>query len=136
MNRITNLQQFKLPKDQLKLFFRSKSEEWLHSWFHMFTLEHPGQLDANERISLRNFIGFEIGVREGWWEDWNESGPIPFPKNFSITELGEGATIANVVVGLGLFPSINQARKNGFNAPLTLGTFEFTKKKIRVRIVP
>lgn len=85
-------------------------------------------------IRLANIAGYEHGVRMKWWEDYDMHGPIPFPKTFTLSHFGEGATLANVVVEIGLFPSITQARKNGFVDPLTVGDFAFTKKKIRVRI--
>lgn len=122
-----NTEQFDIPFAELKALLRSKDDAWIESWSH-FRQHLP--------VKVRNLLGFEQGVRQDWWEDWNESAPIPFPKSFSIAELGEGATTANIVVALGLFPSITQARKNGFNGPLQVGTVEFTKRKIRAKIVP
>lgn len=43
--------------------------------------------------------------------------------------------MAHVVVELGIFPSVTQARKNGWNDPITLGIHHLTKKKIAVEIV-
>lgn len=110
---------------------RNKDSIWLESWIE--ALRH--HCEGTGAVRLLVLLGFELGVRQGWWEDWNVDAPIPFPKKFSIAELGPTATTANIVVALGIFPSITQARKNGFNAPLEVGMVEFTKRKIRAEIV-
>jgi hypothetical protein len=66
----------------------------------------------------------------------DDCAPIPHPRKFSISELVPGATMANIVVLLGLFPSLSQARKNQWDKPLTLGVHSLTKKKVLVEIVP
>lgn len=43
--------------------------------------------------------------------------------------------MAHIVTELGIFKSVNDARKNGWNKPIELGEFCLTKKKIRFRIV-
>ena len=74
-----------------------------------------------------------IGVQQGWWADVDERGnPIPHPQIFKISE---HPTLATVVVELGIFKSVTQARKNGFDKPSSLGIHTFTKKKIRARII-
>ena len=62
--------------------------------------------------------------------------PLPHARRFSLAELGPGATMANVLVALGVFPSLTQARRNGQTAPLTLGRHVLTKKRLAVEIVP
>ncbi len=42
-------------------------------------------------------------------------------------EIGENWTMANIVVAMGIFPSITQARNNGYNKPIPDG---FTFKSI------
>jgi len=34
----------------------------------------------------------------------------------------------------GIFPSVGQARKNGWNIPICIGVWEVTKKKIKIEI--
>ena len=60
---------------------------------------------------------------------------VEFPKILKLSELPPNPTTAHVAVALGIFPSITQARKNGWNEPLVPGEFEFTKKRKRVLIV-
>lgn len=75
-------------------------------------------------------------VRLGLWEGVDVDGnPIPNAKVFSIAEFGPNATLANLAVKLEIFPSITQARKNGWNGPLVKGVHTFGKKKIRVRLI-
>lgn len=88
-----------------------------------------------EWIKLKNILGLQLGVHEKWWENWDNNGPIPFPKVFKRDKWGPEGTMAHVAVELGIFPSLTQARKNGFDKPLTLGEHEFKKKRLRFVIV-
>lgn len=40
--------------------------------------------------------------------------------------------LAHVMHKAGIFPSVGQARKNGWNKPLAVGEWTVTKKKIRI----
>lgn len=74
-----------------------------------------------------------FGVSQGWWETVDAQGnPVPFPTEF---KLSEHPTLASIVVELGIFPSITQARKNGFDKESTPGIHTFTKKRIRAIII-
>lgn len=42
--------------------------------------------------------------------------------------------MAHVMAKAGIFPSISQARKNGWDKPLTTGTWIVTKKKIKIEV--
>ncbi len=53
----------------------------------------------------------------------------------SLQDLPPGATMANVMVKLGVFPSVTQARKNGWDKPIELGEQLLTKRRISVNIV-
>lgn len=90
--------------------------------------------DSLDGIKMRVLIGYEIGVRQGWWEDYTADAPFPFPVEFSLASFGASPTEAHLVHALGLFPSVIQARKNGFTKPLTLGNYTFTKKNIRAKV--
>lgn len=103
---------------------------------------HPPATAAEERWHVNLILGrnrlrmlelVDQGVFEGVRDD---GSPLPPARVFSVAELGEGATMAHVVVALGMFPSLSQARKNQWDKPLVLGTQELTKKKIRINIVP
>lgn len=56
-------------------------------------------------------------------------------KIIKVSELPENATMANIAVLLEIFPSLTQARKNGFDRPITLGKHTLTKRKIEVEII-
>jgi hypothetical protein len=56
-------------------------------------------------------------------------------KRISIRNLPPNATMAHIVSELGIFPSVTQARKNGWDKPIVLGKHVLTKNKIHVEIV-
>lgn len=89
------------------------------------------RLEARGRTLLEGLVA--CGAIAGIAPDGT---PLPHARRFSLAELGPGATMANVLVALGVFPSMNQARRNGQTAPLTLGHHVLTKKRIAVEIVP
>jgi hypothetical protein len=97
-------------------------------------------------LKLVNHIDMEIAKRIGWWEDWDQKAPIPFQEVFEIfqpemigpLEFGQfrsNATVADLVVRLGLFPSVTEARKNGYNKPLTSGEYQFKNGKNGIKRV-
>ena len=92
--------------------------------------------DEEFKVFLRSrcIADFELGVRQKFWEDFTEKEPIPFPKVFKMEDFPEGATTAHLVVKLGIFPSVTQARKNGFNNNLTMGLHSFKKGLVRAII--
>jgi len=53
----------------------------------------------------------------------------------NIADLGPNPTMAHVLVHLGVFPSLSQARKNGWDKPIILGKQMLTKKRISVEII-
>lgn len=53
----------------------------------------------------------------------------------SVKGLPADATMAHVMVQLGVFPSMTQARKNNWDKPIVLGEQFLTKKRIHVNIV-
>lgn len=78
----------------------------------------------------------DLAERFGW--DLDEKGmPLPGAIVFSKSELeSQGKTLmAHIMAELKIFPSVGQARKNGWDKPLTLGDFTVTKKKIRFKVV-
>lgn len=46
----------------------------------------------------------------------------------SILDLPENATMAHAAFKAGMFPSVSQARKNGWDRPLEVGTFKVGKR--------
>jgi len=100
------------------------------------THSHGNEDRADDNRRMLALIDMELGVRAGWWEDWNPAGPIDFPQTFTMTQFGDEPQLAHILVELKVFPSLTQARKNGFDKPLTPGDHVFTKRKIRARVVP
>lgn len=93
-----------------------------------------------EEIQQKNAKGILKGAGLGWW-DVDENG-IPQKKAIcvSISEMVEQKKplMAHLMVDLGFFSSVGQARKNGWDKPLELGRHELGPKKKRafVEIVP
>jgi hypothetical protein len=58
-------------------------------------------------------------------------------KTFSMKKLQEENknTMAHIMFELGIFKSVGEARKNGWNKPLELGEFCVTKKKIKFEVI-
>jgi hypothetical protein len=50
----------------------------------------------------------------------------------SIKDFPEGSMMAHAVAKLGLFPSVSQARKNGWERPITTGKFKVGKRYFEV----
>lgn len=82
-----------------------------------------------------------VGRDSGWW-DLDEDGTTPLRPaiKVSIAEMQaqNKALMAHLMVDLGFFPSVGQARKNGWDKPLELGRHELGPKKKRafVEIIP
>lgn len=72
------------------------------------------------------------GFFEGWWCLDEAGNMIAPPKKFKISDFPDNAVMAHVVAAAGIFPSVSQARKNGWDKPLVAGEFVLTKKKIRI----
>jgi hypothetical protein len=77
-----------------------------------------------------------LAAQFGW--DLDENGmPLPPSAVFSISEMqAEGKTLmAHIMAELKIFPSVGQARKNGWDKPLVVGDYTVTKKKIRFKVI-
>lgn len=87
----------------------------------------------------RGFIrqGLILGVASGWFESFDEEtlDPIPFPKIFKKSDYNDKATMAHIMREAGIFTSIGEARRAGWDKPIVVGDYIIGKKKIRVRIV-
>lgn len=91
-------------------------------------------------LKIRNIEGIHAGERAGWWTVDDEGNPRANGIRVSIAELHqENKTLmAHLMHDLGFFPSVGQARKNGWDKPLELGVHELgpKKKRITVEILP
>jgi len=93
-----------------------------------------------EGVQAKNRAGIEAGAAAGWWNIDEQGNPQKLAAKFSIAALAaENKTLmAHLMVDLGFFPSVSQARKNGWDKPLELGRHELgpKKKRAHVEIVP
>jgi len=88
-------------------------------------------------IKERNQEGVIEGHLNGWW-DLDENGNMAAPAQvFKISDFTDvkNPLMAHVMVAMGIFPSVGQARKNGWDNPLVVGEWTVTKKKIRVKVI-
>lgn len=60
----------------------------------------------------------------------------PFPLIVKVSDLPENATMAHVVTAANIFPSVTQARKNGWDKPIEFGDMILTKRRIAIKVVP
>lgn len=87
-------------------------------------------------ISRRNQEGVIEGALEGWWElDDNGNMSAP-PIVFKLSDFADvkNPLMAHVMAKAEIFPSVGQARKNGWDKPLTEGEWTVTKKKIKIKV--
>ena len=92
------------------------------------------------RIDEKNRAFLEAGASAGWWDIGPDGNPQKPAIKVSIAAMAaEHKTLmAHLMVDLGLFPSVGQAKKNGWDRPLELGRHELGPKKKRafVEIIP
>lgn len=86
------------------------------------------------RLKKRNLEGMELGVKLGWWESFDDEGPIPFPTVLNKVDIPE-KFMSQLLVRLGVFPSVREARLAGWNNPVECGEFWFKKRKMRIQII-
>ena len=73
-------------------------------------------------LKKRNLEALEDGFDNGWWEEWDERGPIKC--HVGLWKDWEGKTQAQAIVGLiqppylPVFKSITEAKKAGYNKPV------------------
>ena len=98
--------------------------------------ENPDEWNAwLEGVRESNQQAVIDGAAQGWW-DVDENGEMLAPPTvINSADLPDNATMAHVMAKAGIFPSISQARKNGWDKPLTTGVFTVTKKKFRIKVV-
>lgn len=98
----------------------------------------PGGLEAHtaeiKRVNRENIAA--LARLHGW--DLDEDGlPLPLTKQFSkaAMEAENKKLMAHVVVEMGIFKSVGDAKRNGWDKPIELGDFCLTKRKVRFKIV-
>jgi len=89
-----------------------------------------------EKLKENNKKKLELGVKQGWWEGIDEKGnPVPFPVKMNVSDFLTTDTMAHILFKAGIFESVSEGRKNGWNKPVERGMFTFKKKNKRVLIV-
>jgi hypothetical protein len=93
-----------------------------------------------EDLKRRNAFDIKEGAERGWWDIDANGDPQKLAEKVSIEEMtAQGKPLmAHLMVDLGFFPSVSQARKNGWDKPLELGRHELgpRKKRAFVEIIP
>ena len=76
------------------------------------------------------------GWLDGWWDFDEDYNPIPLPITFTLADFDgiKNPMLAHAMHKAELFPSVNQARKNGWNIPLTTGEWKVGKRKRKIII--
>jgi hypothetical protein len=80
-------------------------------------------------IRRRNLVGLEHGYRQGWWQAYTTEGPLPAARRVTADDYA-GKTMAHVMADVGFFPSVGQARKNGWDRPVETGRFKVGKNNV------
>ena len=75
------------------------------------------------------------GIEQGWWPDFNDKGPLDWPRRVSLAALPRDATMAHALHSAGFADSVSQARKAGWGTPAVLGVRIIDKKQHRIEIV-
>lgn len=85
--------------------------------------EQMGPEERAEVFRQRHIEAMEEGVRQGWWKEWDDRGPID-ERHFP-----EGTFWDVIASKLKLFKSVTQARKNGWSGAVTAGEVRWANKK-------
>lgn len=121
----------RLAQEQRRIEFEQVQERG-RKWKEEHPEEHAAFLaEIRERNRQDTLRGAELG----WWDVDDQGNMLAPPIVVDSAKLPENAVMAHVMAEAGIFPSISQARKNGWDKPLTKGMFTVTKKKIRIKVV-
>lgn len=88
-------------------------------------------------IHQRNQDAVIEGFLEGWWELVEDGQMKSPPLVFKLSDFAEvkNPLMAHVMAKAEIFKSIGQARKAGWNKPITIGEWTVTKKKIIIKVI-
>lgn len=108
--------------------------------------------DFLKEVRERNKQGMELGITKGWWPSYDDRGPHPWPwcyvindkelkreiflpkYGFSLWEVvdSEYPYMSQLLHRIGVFDSVTDARKAGFNKVVQPGEFWFKKRTIHL----
>lgn len=99
----------------------------LEFWGGVTKAEWFADLQEENRVKIQRFAD------AGWWDLAADGSPQKAAKKISKSamEVENKTLMAHLMVDLGFFPSVSQARKNGWDKPLELGRHELGPKKKR-----
>lgn len=98
--------------------------------------EHPEERkDFLSEIRERNREAAIEGWLDEWWDLDENFEPISLPHIIKASDLPLNALMAHVLHQAGIFKSVGEAKKNGWNKPIEFGDLMVTKRKIRIRVV-
>lgn len=89
------------------------------------------------RIRIRTSFLLQEGVDLGHWPSFNAETLTPNPpaKTFKLSDFPEKALMAHVMAKAKIFPSVSEAKRNGWDRPIEVGQWTVTKKKILVEVI-
>lgn len=108
---------------------------------------------ARIRQSIKS--GMELGVDQGWWPSYDDHGPHPWPMFYILSENivrrptvekdfwgcpvyssepFECQYMSQLLAYLGIFSSVNQARKAGYGRPIEVQELWFNKRSTHLYI--
>lgn len=115
--------------DERKQFLRLCSDEQIDQMRNLIWYKEKTNEECICLLKFRNHVGYEYGYRQGWWKDYDVDRPV------LVLEGNNFQSMAHIMVHAGVFDSITNARKNGWNKPVTIGDIEIKKKNMRIRII-
>ena len=78
----------------------------------------------------------EYGIAHGWWPEFNDKGPLDWPRKVSLTDLPPNAKMAHAMAAAGFCKSVGDGRRNGWNRQVAIGVFIVDKMQHRLEIIP
>lgn len=127
---------YKLENKDLDLFERmdllEKKVEFESIKFEWESEEAEAEFLVSQRKKIKDF--YDFGVCMGWWIIAADGEPMGV-KTFKLSDFDERALLAHVMAKAEMFKSVSEARKNGWNKPITKGDFLFKKRRYIIRIV-
>ena len=137
----THIRELTEKLDQLRLEDARLEREQVHQenqergriWQEANPEEHAAFMEA---ARIRNQEDVIEGFLDGWW-DLDDDGNMAAPAQvFHLIDFEhvKNPKMAHVMAKANIFVSVSAASKNGWNEPLTTGSWSVTKKKIRIRV--
>lgn len=90
-----------------------------------------------ERIEQRNRERIAALAEQHGWDLDADGLPLPQIQTFSKAafEAENKKLMAHIIVEVGIFKSVGDAKRNGWDKPIETGDFCLTKKKVRFKVV-